>query len=276
MKRVPKSPAYLWYPKDALSSGRIAELTGLEECWYRRALDHSWLDEGIPSDPVKCARRIGKNCTTKAAGMILKMFFVPHRKELSKMVNLRQEEERKKFRAKIRQRSDAGKVSGRKRRERKGLDAEQPLNGSTNETATFLSPIPIPKEEEVVREEKTEETPQAAAPPKPERRKGTRLSDPFFLTADMKAWARVKRPQVDLTEETEKFCNHFRSVSGQKGVRLDWVLTWKNWILNARGTNGTNQQSNGIGRKDTITDRLGRYDDEVFSKYQSEELGTVD
>lgn len=109
------SPAYLWYPKDVLSSGKVSELTGLEECWYRRALDHSWLDEGLPSDPGKCARRIGKHCTAKAAAMILDLFFVPHRKDASKMVNEKQEKLRKELREKVRQKSDAGKRGMAKR-----------------------------------------------------------------------------------------------------------------------------------------------------------------
>lgn len=84
--------------------------------------------------------------------------------------------------------------------------------------------------------------PQAAAAndAKPETsKKGTRLPDKFFVTSEMREWARVKQPDVDLNIETEKFCNHFRSQPGQKGVKLDWALTWKNWILNAKVKNGT-------------------------------------
>lgn len=70
-------------------------------------------------------------------------------------------------------------------------------------------------------------------------KRGTRLPDQFLLTAEMRAWAKDERPDVDVNTETKKFCNHFRSQPGQKGVKLDWVLTWENWILNARGTYGT-------------------------------------
>lgn len=74
--------------------------------------------------------------------------------------------------------------------------------------------------------------------PKPKR--GTRIPEPFLLTSKMRTWAAAKRPYVDITLETEKFCNHFRSVSGRTGTKLNWELTWNNWILNAKDTNNGN------------------------------------
>ncbi len=109
------SPAYLWYPKDVFSSGRIDELSAAEECWYRRALDRSWMDNGVPADAVKCAAHIGKKCTVKAAEKILAMFFVPMKKDASKMVNLRQEKERTLFNKKRKQKSEAGRRGMAKR-----------------------------------------------------------------------------------------------------------------------------------------------------------------
>lgn len=124
MKRVPKSPAYLWYPKDIFDSERVDNLSAAEECWYRRALDRSWGDEGITADPVRAAKRIGKNCTTKAAEMILKTFFIPKKKDPTRMVNERQEKERKKYEDNFRKKSNAGKASGAKRRQLKELGVE--------------------------------------------------------------------------------------------------------------------------------------------------------
>lgn len=138
---MPKSPAYLWYPKDIFDSERVDNLSAAEECWYRRALDRAWGDEGIVADPAKAAKRIGKKCTTKAAAMILKTFFVPKKKDPSKMVNLRQEKERKKYEDNFRKKSEAGKRSGQKRRQKKDLTPEQRSNGVQG---VFEQPIPIP------------------------------------------------------------------------------------------------------------------------------------
>lgn len=112
------SPAYLWYPKDVLSSGRVESLSAEEECWYRRALDRSWLDEGIPSDPALCSRYIGKGCTPEAAVTILDIFFEPKKKDTSKMVNARQEKERKAYR-------DKRKVTSQERRKAANIRWEQ-------------------------------------------------------------------------------------------------------------------------------------------------------
>lgn len=73
------------------------------------------------------------------------------------------------------------------------------------------------------------ETPQAASPP----RKGTRLPEPFMLTAEMKAYANEKRPGLNVIEETEKFVNYYRAKTGRDAAKLDWIATWRNWILNA-------------------------------------------
>lgn len=49
----------------------------------------------------------------------------------------------------------------------------------------------------------------------------------------MVAWARERVPNVDGRHETEKFINHWSSKPGRDAVKLDWVKTWKNWMLNA-------------------------------------------
>lgn len=80
---------------------------------------------------------------------------------------------------------------------------------------------------------KEEKERRDTSPKAPSQKKGTRLPDQFFLTLEMKSYAAEKRPDIDIKLETEKFCNYFRSAPGQKGVKLNWELIWKNWILNA-------------------------------------------
>jgi uncharacterized protein YdaU (DUF1376 family) len=86
---------------------------------------------------------------------------------------------------------------------------------------------------------------------KPKR--GSRLADDFAVTDQMVSWAKEKGLQIDVNLETEKFKNYYASVAGQKGVKLDWVATWKNWMLNARGNH------NGTGRKKDIDQTLNEY-----------------
>lgn len=228
------SPAYLFYPKDILSSGRVSALTPLEELWYRRALDQSWLHEGLPANPAEFAGWVGRGCTVKAAEIIITKFFIPHKKNSDKVVNPRQEKERSNLRKKIKQKSDAGKRGMANRWKQKGK-ADNTVITENN----IPIPIPIPIQEEELREEKRrEETPQAASP-----KKGTRLPDVFLLTSEMREYGKAKRPEIDLELETEKFCNFWRAKTGKDATKLNWTLTWKNWILNAKvNFNGNGQR----------------------------------
>lgn len=36
-------------------------------------------------------------------------------------------------------------------------------------------------------------------------------------------------------DEAAKFCDHWRAQPGQKGVKLDWSATWRNWCRRAAG-----------------------------------------
>lgn len=138
------SPAYLWYPKDVISSGRVAALSPLEELWYRRSLDQSWLHEGMPDDPAEFAGWVGRGCTVKGAEKIIEKFFTFRTKVTGKVFNQKQEQLRKELRRKSRERSKAGIESGRKRRERSKLEAEQMFNKTeTNLNIPSSSSIPI-------------------------------------------------------------------------------------------------------------------------------------
>lgn len=76
-------------------------------------------------------------------------------------------------------------------------------------------------------------TEQKKTPSSSMRKRGTRLSENFVVTPEMVAWARERVPQVDGRHETEKFINHWSSKSGRDATKLDWVKTWKNWMLTA-------------------------------------------
>jgi len=83
------------------------------------------------------------------------------------------------------------------------------------------------------------------------RKRGTRLPDDFAITDDMKAWFAANCPGVNGQRETEKFRNYWRSAPGQKGVKLDWQATWRNWMLTAaeRGSSPTtNGRATGANR----------------------------
>lgn len=75
-----------------------------------------------------------------------------------------------------------------------------------------------------------------AAPPTAgaKAKTGTRLPDDWRLPEAWAAWARAKRPDLDITEQGEKFADHWRATPGAKGRKTDWEATWRNWIRNER------------------------------------------
>ena len=89
-----KSPAFQWYPKDILSSVRVAEMSLAEEGAYRRLIDFCWLNGSIPADPIRASRVVGKGCTREIIEAVLPMF-TPAPDDPTRLVHDRLEEERR-------------------------------------------------------------------------------------------------------------------------------------------------------------------------------------
>lgn len=59
-------------------------------------------------------------------------------------------------------------------------------------------------------------------------KRGSRIPEPFIITDEMRAWARTETPLVDVDRKTVEFVDYWAAVPGQKGIKLEWVRTWKN------------------------------------------------
>lgn len=73
----------------------------------------------------------------------------------------------------------------------------------------------------------------AAGEDKSKTRRGTRIPADFGITPEMGEWGRERCPNVNGRVETEKFVNYWTSKSGKDACKLDWLATWKNWMLTA-------------------------------------------
>ena len=74
-------------------------------------------------------------------------------------------------------------------------------------------------------------------------KRGTRIPEPFMLTAEMKAWAVQEVPGLDVTAHTREFVDHWRAASGQSAVKRDWVAAWRNWMRKAHRWQGPREGS---------------------------------
>jgi hypothetical protein len=96
-----------------------------------------------------------------------------------------------------------------------------------------------------------------SAPPARDRKTGTRMPDPFPVTAEMARWAREHAPHVDVGRETERFADHWRGKPGKDGRKLDWTATWRNWMRTAEDRQGPRQRASpGASRPSTTDQRI--------------------
>lgn len=224
-----KSPAYLMYPNDILSSGRVASLSPLEELWYRRALDHGWMNEGMPADPVEFAGWVGRECTVEAAEKLISRFYTRHPRNADKVVNNRQEKERRLFKQKIKQKSDAGRKGMQKRWKEK-----------TSSDNTVITPlitddnISIPISTSISKEEKNTTTTTTRE----------RLSDDEWLSslANNPAYQQLS---VVLEFERAKVWAGANNRQCTRRFFVNWLNRAKPMEINGQPTNGTGKTQEG-------------------------------
>lgn len=98
--------------------------------------------------------------------------------------------------------------------------------------------------------------------------RGVRLSSDWALPVDWKAFAQSTRhwSDADIETEAEHFRDYWHAQPGQKGVKLDWFATWRNWCRNSRRPNGTPSptiredfnERESLQRTAALYDRMGR------------------
>lgn len=80
-----------------------------------------------------------------------------------------------------------------------------------------------------------QKTDNASATQKPNSN-GSRLPDGWRPSDKGVQYCKDKRPDLDVAETIEAFCDYWRSVPGAKGRKVDWELTWKTWVRTQRQT----------------------------------------
>ena len=65
-----------------------------------------------------------------------------------------------------------------------------------------------------------------------ENKRGSRLSPDFFFPKEWCDFLVEQRPELNAQQTFEKFKDYWIAQAGQKGVKLDWFATWRNWVRN--------------------------------------------
>jgi len=74
---------------------------------------------------------------------------------------------------------------------------------------------------------------------------GKRLASDSCLTKEWEEFCQQTRPELNPTKTFDQFKDYWIAQAGQKGVKLDWFATWRNWV---RSTNAPKQNPADIVR----------------------------
>ena len=131
-------------------------------------------------------------------------------------------------------------ISADRRREKDRL-RKQSVRGIPQMSADIPQTTEIASTKEVKKEEIKEEV-EAAQAKRPQTNRGHRLPDEWSPQGSdwVDTIQKLTIPGAD--HELLKFRDYWKSQPGQRGVKLDWDATWRNWIRNAKGSHGAPQR----------------------------------
>jgi hypothetical protein len=79
------------------------------------------------------------------------------------------------------------------------------------------------------------EPPSLRPKPKPDSKRGSRLPQNWTLPDVWREWAEINfsPDRAVIAREADSFRDYWISQPGQRGVKLDWEATWRNWCRKA-------------------------------------------
>lgn len=87
---------------------------------------------------------------------------------------------------------------------------------------------------------------------RPTPKRGTRLPDDFTVTSEMRDWATAETPLVNIPDATNRFIDYWGAIPGQRGTKLDWTKTWRNWLRKDQEDQEARQQRGGYRNQNQI------------------------
>ncbi|QFT55599.1 helix-turn-helix domain-containing protein [Microbulbifer sp. THAF38] len=83
-----------------------------------------------------------------------------------------------------------------------------------------------------------ERPPASTRKPKSQTKRGTRLPGDWTLTEEFRTEAQRIRPDLinRIHDIADEFKDYWVAQSGQRGVKADWLATWRNWIRRERSS----------------------------------------
>jgi uncharacterized protein YdaU (DUF1376 family) len=159
-----KSPAYQWYPKDALTDDAIIQMSFEVEGFYRYCLDMCWLSDGLPADDddrfrllQKCKKRSEFDRLWRA---VSDRFFVGRG---GKLRNKRQEQERTKQKKFSKSRKESAKKRWDRAREKDDARASARASNLVSDSQCFAFAFPSADQDQEPEVPRADRAPRAMA-----------------------------------------------------------------------------------------------------------------
>jgi len=194
-----------------------AHLSAYEDLAFRRLLDLYYTSEKpIPNKTQEVSRRIRMSAQINAVQTVLEEFFM-FDMENDCWFHKRCDKAIADYKAKAERNREVGKLGGRPK-----------ANPSANPQETQVVSKHNPNQEPITNNHK----------PIDKRILGKRLAPDFTFPKEWAEFCIETRPELHPTKTFDQFKDYWTSVAGQKGVKLDWFATWRNWV---RSTNAPKQ-----------------------------------
>lgn len=201
-------------PKDALDG--MQALKPLEELAYRRIIDLIYVTDNNLDDDDE---RMGWMTKTGKKWKIIKQELIRLGKiEASggKITNPKCSHTLEETHQFIAQKSQAGVASAEKRKSMKSNDT-----------------TPTDVDQPLQREGQREGNQSLVTSLKVSKSRGTRFAL-TLLPDEWKDFCQQERPDLDPDAVFSRFKDHWTALPGQKGCKLDWLATWRNWVRNTK------------------------------------------
>lgn len=188
-----------------------AHLSIYEDLAFRRLLDLYYTSEKpIPNKTQEVSRRIRMTDQINAVQTVLEEFFM-FDMENDCWFHKRCDKAIADYQAKAERNRAVGKLGGRPK----------------------SNPDAIPQETQVVSKHNPNQEPITNNhKPIDKNKRGSRLSPDFCLPMEWRDFCIQERRELHPTQTFEKFKDYWIAQAGQKGVKLDWFATWRNWVRN--------------------------------------------
>jgi uncharacterized protein YdaU (DUF1376 family) len=183
-------------------------------------------EKPLPNNLFELGMKTGTRDNQEVLEGLLEMFFILD--EQNKCWNhTRCDKELEHYKQQLTTASKAGKASALKRAMNKNpTSVEHTLNERSTEVQPTNNQQPLTNNQE-------------------KKTLGKRLASDFSFPKEWEEFCQTERPELSPTKTFDQFKDYWIAKAGQKGVKLDWFATWRNWV---RSTNAPKQNPADIVR----------------------------